>query len=425
MENNKISRNKKSLILGSVGTIMEYYDFALFGYFTPILAQLFFPGEDKLTALISTFGIFGAGFFMRPIGAILFGHLADKKGRKLALIVSVLLMAISTTLIGLLPTYKDIGLVAPILLALVRMLQGVSTGGEFSGSVSFVVENAPTNKRGFYGSWIACSVMAGMLLGSTVGSIVTSSLTQNSVIAWGWRVPFLIGLLLGAFAIYLRRELEESPIFNKLQECGDICCYPVKNACKIYWKEIILVIITCWIFAVSLNIAFIYMPTYISSTTTIKLSTALQLNSLSMLFLIIIIPILGLLSDKIGRKVLLITSCVGFILLSYPLFLLVQQSNFWLDLFVLLVFSILVGILQGAFPTYMAELFPTKVRVSAMSIGYNIGQAIFAGTAALLATFLIKQTGNDLTPAMYLMFSAFVSLIAFVWIKETYKNKLD
>lgn len=213
-------KQRKTLVASSLGNILEWYDFALFGFFAPILAQLFFPSDDHLASLLSTFGVFAAGFLMRPLGGALFGHFGDKVGRKNALAASVILMAIPTTLLGLLPTHSQVGLLAPILLTVLRLIQGLSVGGELTGSISFIVEHSPPSQRGFFGSWASNSIGMGLLLGSATGALMTSLLSPDDLASWGWRIPFLFGIVVGGVGLYLRMKLEEPESFQKLQQAG-------------------------------------------------------------------------------------------------------------------------------------------------------------------------------------------------------------
>ncbi|MBI3951635.1 MAG: MHS family MFS transporter [Acidobacteria bacterium] len=425
METNTLPyRTSKAVIAGVIGNLIEWYDFALYGYFAPVLAKLFFPSKDPAVSLISTFGVFATGFLMRPVGGAIFGHFGDKVGRRKALSASVFLMAIATTSIGLLPTYTQVGVVATILLTLMRLLQGLSAGGQFTGSISLLVEHAPESRRGFIGSWTTFSGVGGMLLGSGTGALVASIMSDEALQIWGWRIPFLLGILTGVIGLYLRFGIEETPGFKALEESGNVAQSPLKEALQHLRKEILIGIGANWLNAAGFYTVFVYNTTYLSTVVKLPLSTALMVNTISMIFLIASIPIMGGLSDRVGRKPILISGCLGVAVLAYPLFHLLSQGTFLHGLAAQLGFVIPISMLQGTIPTTMVEIFPTRARYSALSIAYNIAFAVFGGTAPLVATKLISATKNNLSPSFSLIISAVISLLVIARIKETYKESL-
>ncbi len=417
--------NFKAVFSGAIGNVLEWYDFAVYGYFAKILAPTFFPSDDKLVSLISVFGVFAAGFLMRPVGAVLFGHIGDKKGRKQALMLSVLLMAITTTCLGFLPTYATAGILAPVLLTFLRLLQGISIGGELTTSISFIVEIAPENKRGLYGSWTLFSAALGILLGSAIGALTDSFLTPEQLAKWGWRIPFYVGFLVGSYGLYIRRGLKEPEVFHKLKETGDVVKFPLIYSFRHHAREIILVAGSLWIFSTGFYLAFVYLPTYLSTETHTVLSVALDINTMSMLILLPLLVFMACLSDRFGRKPMMMAGTVGFLLFSYPLFKGLSVESQWVIFFVQVIFVIFQSTLEGAVPAFLVETFPTKVRVSAISFSYNIAVGIFGGTTPLVATYLIKVTNNIYSPGFYLVFCAGVSLICLFFLKETYKKKLE
>jgi MHS family proline/betaine transporter-like MFS transporter len=418
------SLQRNILIAGCVANVLEWYDFALYGYFASVLARLFFPAQDEFTSLISTFEVFAAGYLMRPLGAAVFGNLGDRVGRKKVLIVSVVLMAASTTLIGVLPTHAKIGVMAPILLALLRLIQGFSVGGEFTGTISFIVEHGQQSRRGFSGSLATFSLISGILLGSAIGALITSILSVEAIASWGWRIPFVFGMIVGGVGFYLRFGIEETPIFKSLEGKGGIVRTPIIEALTHYWREILITMGTTWAGSATFYIIFIYLATYLLSEINVPFSTALHINTIAMVILMIASPFMGALSDRIGRKPVLTIGCLGIAILSYPLFLLISSGNTLYILGSQVVFAVELAMIFAPLGATLVELFPTRVRLSAMSLGYNLGFSIFGGTAPLVATYLIKETGSKVAPSIYLIFSALASLLVFLRIRETYKDSL-
>lgn len=415
---------RKTLIAGMIGNVMEWYDFALFGYFAPVIATLFFPSDRHLVSLINTFGVFAAGFLMRPVGAAVFGHVGDTMGRKKALAASVILMALPTFLMGVLPTYEQIGAAAPILLTLLRLLQGLSVGGEYTGSITFLVESAPAGRRGYVGSWTPFSACAGVLLGSGVGALFTSDLPHDALYAWGWRLPFLCGIVIGGVGLYIRAGIAESPDFETVRRSGEVAASPVRDALTSRRSEILTAVGLNWLNGTAFYTLFVYLTTYLASILKFPLGSALTINTISMTVLAALMPVMGALSDKVGRKPLLLVGSLGLALLSYPLFRLLVHDTFGFILAGQLMFALLVSIYFGPLPAVLVELFPARERCSGLSIGYNLALALFGGSAPLIATYLIKETGNILSPSFYLIACSLVSLLVALRLPETFRAPL-
>ena len=413
----------RSMLSGSLGNAMEWYDFAVYGYFAKVLAPLFFPTEDKTAALISVFGVFAAGYVMRPIGALIFGRIGDKLGRKKALLLSVLVMIIATSLLGLLPTHASVGIMAPILLTILRLIQGISVGGEFTTSITFVSEMAPSNRRGFYTSWSTVSVIGGILVGSAIGAIVENVFTPEQISAWGWRIPFLLSIVMGLGIYKLREKITESQAFIKNKESGHIPKHPMLIALKYHYKKMLLIFGLLWVFSVSFYMPFIYLPTYENTEVGIALSKSLEINTIALILLLGLILITGNLTDKIGRKKVLAIGIIGYLLFSYPMFLLITSGNIFSVFIAVAAMAFITSFLQGSIPAFLSESFDSNIRVSALSFSCNAALAVFGGTTPLVATDLIQITNNPMAPAWYLVVAAAVSLVCLFFLKETMGTK--
>lgn len=415
---------RKAIIAGVVGNIMEWYDFAVYAYFASVIGLLFFPSDDPVASLLATFAVFAVGFVMRPIGGFVFGHFGDKVGRRATLSAAIILMAAATLMIGLLPSYAQIGILAPILLVVARLLQGFSVGGEWGGAATFLVEYAPPERRGFYGSWTYFGVGAGLLIGSAASTFMTSTLPQDALNSWGWRIPFLFGGLLGLIGLYIRLKIEETPAFKEAQESGDVETSPLIEIARHHYKAILTVIGFTLAWTIAYYVVLVYTPTYLSEVVGLPLSQALFINSIGLVCNILLIPILGIVSDRIGRKPLLLAASIGWVVLTYPLFLLLLTGNFWLVLLSIIIFASLVALFSAPATAALVEMFPTRIRYSALAVPYNLVVAFFGGTTPFIATFLISRTGSDISISWYLIISAVITTIVVLSIKETYRAPL-
>ncbi len=416
---------KKVVASGMIGNGLEWYDYALYGQMAALLGTLFFPKGDASVQLLATFGVFAAGFIVRPLGAILFGWIGDAYGRKNAMVIAVLMMAIPTGCIGLLPTYAEVGIIAPVLLTIIRLLQGLSLGGEFAGSITYIVEHAPANKRGWAGSASLVSLILGFLLGSLVVNFTVSLLGTEEFTAWGWRVPFLAGIIIGLVGFYIRRCCEESPVYEAAKQDNNISKTPVREAfAKHPWQMLRG-------FAIYMSVT---MPFYLASVYFISFSEhhlgasmkqALNFNVYNMLAMLFTMPFSAWLSDRIGRRKLMITAVIAMFFITPILFSQMVIGEPMLSIGVAqFIFAALVGMYSGAVPALLVEMFPTNIRFTGMAIAYNVAAAIFGGTAPIVCEWLIRSTLDNSSIGWYVMFCNICSLIALYYYKDRFNQPL-
>lgn len=409
--------NRRSVVAGSIGNMLEWYDFAVFGFFASAISRQFFPSEDPIAGLLNTFAVFAVGYLARPLGGFLFGHLGDRIGRKRALQISIVAMAVPTSLIAVLPTHAEIGVWAAVLLALLRLAQGFSVGGEFIGSICYLVEVAPPRRRGLYGSFAVFSTVGGMLAGSAVAASLNLVLSAEAIAEWGWRLPFLGGVVLGLAGWSLRRRLLETPAFEEIVAKGRRVAHPARQAMRQMPLQIFQTGVMVMLLGVGIYTLFIWMPTYLTGIVKPPVEHALIVNTLAMILLIGLMPVAGSLADRFGYKPVLAGAMIATVLLVYPLFVWIDTGGLVAMIAAMIVFAFINGFLQGPTPVAMAAQFPVELRFSGMAVGYNISLALFGGTAPLVATWLIKETGSLASPAWYLIAIAVVSLIATLTMK--------
>jgi MFS transporter, MHS family, proline/betaine transporter len=359
-------------------------------------------------SLISAFGVFAAAFLMRPIGGAMFGHIGDRFGRKQALLTSAGLMTLATISIGFLPTYAVFGAAAPLLLIVMRLLQGLSVGGEFSTSIVFLVEQSAPHRRGLLGSIASLGATSGVLLGSAVGVLESAALTQVQLESWGWRIPFLLGIFLGGVIFVVRRTLDnDTPPAGRLTHS-----LPLVEALAVDWRDILRATIACASFAASFYLVFVYLVTLMHQVDGLPSGRALEVNTLAMLVVLAATPCFGALSDRIGRKPVLLASVGGTVLLAWPLFWLMLQPEFASILIGQIGSALLIAAWGGTMEAALVELFRGRTRCTALSISYNSAFALLGGTSPLIAVFLVSSEHLDFGPAFYLMALAAISFVA-------------
>jgi MHS family proline/betaine transporter-like MFS transporter len=399
-------------LAGVVGNVLEWYDFAVFGFFAPLIAEQFFPAADRTASLLAAFGVFAGAYFMRPLGGVLFGQLGDRLGRKTALQLSVMMMALPTMCIGLLPTHARIGLAAPLLLVGLRLVQGLSVGGELVGSIAYLTESAAPGRRGATGSLALCSSTAGVLLGSMVAAALEAGLSPAALQSWGWRLPFLAGVAIGGVGLWMRWTLPETPAFERLRQRAGRSAHPVREVLRDHSPQVLHVTALVMLVGGGFYLLFVWWPTMLSRLLQPPVPHALLVNSVAMVVLMGAIPLGGVLSDWLGRRALMLFCAALLAVVAYPLFHLVDHGRLGSALLAQIVFAVLLGGATGPAPAAMVERFPTRLRYTGVALGYNLSLSLFGGTAPLVATWLVERSGEITAPAFYLVALALATAMA-------------
>jgi MHS family proline/betaine transporter-like MFS transporter len=410
---------RRAIVGAAIGNTVEWFDFATYSFLAVTLAAVFFPPDDPTAALLSTFAIFAAAFFVRPLGGLFFGPLGDRIGRQRVLATVIILMSLSTFVIGLLPSYATIGVWAPLLLVIARCLQGFSAGGEFGGASTFLAEYSPDERRGFLVSWLEFSTLIGFMLGSVLVLFLSTVLPEDVLISWGWRIPFLLAGPLGIVGLYIRLRLEDTPEFRALEETGEVSQSPFRETFVENWKQILQVGGLVIIQNIGFYVVLSYMTTYFQDPLGFSPTAASLSTTITLLVGLALIPPLGALSDRIGRKPLLLASCIGYAVLTYPLFLLLNMGNLFAAILAQVALGALLAVFISTSIAALTELFPTRVRYGGFSIGYNFSVAIFGGSSPYLAQYLVSTTGNPLSPAFIVIGGAVATLLVILTVRET------
>ncbi|HKJ70461.1 MAG TPA: MFS transporter [Gammaproteobacteria bacterium] len=417
--------HRRTLVLaGFIGNVVEWYDFAVYGYMAGILSGLFFPSEDPLASLIATYGVFAAGFVMRPLGSGLFGWLGDTVGRSRTMLISVVLMALPTFLLGCLPTHAQAGLWAPALLVLIRLVQGLSVGGEFSSSVTYLVETAPGGRRGLAGSWANTGSIFGMLLGAGVAALVTSVTSHGTIHGGAWRLPFLFGGVIGVISILLRRHLPRSPHFQKHHAEREETS-PLLQAFTTNRREMIQAVVFASAYGVLFYLPIVYLPEWLHSQTGMARDLALRINTAATAGLFFLIPVSGWLGDHVVRRTHLIAWAMGLLALSgWPLYHWLGSDGVVAATAVQGILILLVAAPLGSAPAMFVELFPARDRLSGYSVAYNLGLGVVGGTTPMISTWLIQVSGYAAAPALYLVAMAVVAFVTLLTMRDRSREAL-
>ena len=412
------STARKITFAGCIGIFAELYDNGIFGFMAGTLGSVFFPNSKNAVMLV--FAGYAVSFFFRPFGAIICGHLGDRIGRQRMLVFVIMLISFATAAVGLLPSYAAIGIAAPLLLVALRILQGFSVGGEAAGAMTFLAEHAPEGKRGLYTSYAQVASFVSLLTGTLIAAAMTSGLGTDRMQQFGWRIPFLLAIPLGVAGIYIRRRISDTPNFTRLQQEGGLSKNPYREAFSspLHRKAMLLALFIPLMNGSGYYVLFTYMPTFMSKVLKFTTLQGLLVTAVSLVAISIAIPYAGALSDRVGRKNVLVGSAIAMAVAGIPCYLLIGTGSVPLAVIGACVMAVIFAGHTGVIHILLVELFPTRVRYSAYGLGYNISSALFGGTAPLLMTYLISKTGNHDMPAFYAVITALGTLIAVSRVKD-------
>jgi MHS family proline/betaine transporter-like MFS transporter len=411
---------RKAVAAAAIGNATEWYDFGVYSYLAVTIGLVFYPSQSQGVQLIATFTTFAAAFLVRPLGGLFFGPLGDRVGRKRVLAFTMLLMAVGTFSIGLIPSAATIGVAAPVLLLVARMVQGFSTGGEYGGATTFIAEYAPDRRRGFLASWLEFGTVSGYVGGASIVTVMTLALGPDAMEAWGWRVPFLLALPLGAVGLYLRLRLEDTPVFEQnadgfaKDDRGRRREGQLRETIVGQWPALLLCVGLVMVFNVNNYMVTAYLPTYLNAELGYSSTLGLVMTLAAMAFMLAAVTFFGRLSDRVGRRPVLFSGCVLSIALSLPAFWLLQRGSLLTVALGVLVLAVTLVHFSGSAPASLPALFPTRVRYGALAIGFNVSVALFGGTTPLIAESLVQSTGNLYSPAWLVMVAGAVGLVV-VW----------
>lgn len=414
---------KKSVVATGIGNAIEWFDFGLYAQLAVVISANFFGNLPQEMQIVSTFAVFAFAFIVRPIGGIFFSHIGDKYGRKVVLSSTILLMAASTLMLGLLPTQDQIGIWAPILLLVVRMIQSFSTGGEYAGAMTYIAESSPDKARGKLGSGLEIGTLAGSIMAAALAGLMYALLSDQQMADWGWRIPFILAAPLGIVGIFLRTGLDESPAYESTLEEQEELEYSYLDIFKYYWKDIIV----CFAGVAFLNVAnymvLSFMPSYLNSTINLGGTMSSILSTVTMLVMIPAVFFFGWYSDKVGNKNTILFGLIGFSLFSVLAFWLMSIPMIPVVILGLFIIALFMSTFEGVMPSVLPSMFHTKVRLRTLSLVYNIGAAIFGGLTPFILSMLVQTTGQEISPSYYLMFINVIGLIIFLTMFKSTSNK--
>jgi MHS family proline/betaine transporter-like MFS transporter len=405
----RTATRRQAILATVIGSGLEWFDFSGYAFFAAVIGKLFFPSGNETTSLLLALETFGVGFVMRPLGGIVFGIYADKVGRKRALSLVMLVMALGSAIIAFAPTYESIGIAAPCLIVVARLLQGLSAGGEMGGATAFLTEHAPANRRAFYSSWIQTSVGFAVVIGSITGAVITSSLSPESLTSWGWRIPFVIGMLVAPVGYYIRLKIEETPEFTSERRHAGT---PLRDVIREYPRAVLSSLLMVVLWTVCTYVILFYIPTYVVKYLHMPQREGFISGIVSGAVLMAMAPVFGALSDRVGKRRLLSVAALVILVASYPLFShLIKSPTFGTLLTFQVIFGVLIAAYTGPILALFTEMFPSRVRTTGLSLAYNGAVTIFGGFASFIITWLTQVTGDAESASYYIIFAAVVSLL--------------
>lgn len=412
---------KKAVVAAGIGNAMEWFDFGIYSYLAVTLGQVFFPEVTGSMQLVYTFATFAVAFLVRPIGGIFFGMLGDRLGRKRILAITLIIMALATLSIGLIPSYASIGVTASVLLLVARLVQGFSTGGEYSGAMTYIAESTSDKKRGFMSSGLEVGTLVGYVGGAGVVTLLTFLLGEETMLEWGWRIPFFIAAPIGIIGLYLRNNLEESPAFQAMEDAKEEEQRVTLKEILVYHKKPLLIGMLLVLFYNVVDYMLLsYMPSHLSSVLGYGETKGLLLILIVMLIMIPIVLTMGYVSDRIGTKKIILTGLIGLVILSIPAFMMIGSGNNWLVFLGLMIIAVFLASFQGTMPSVLPSLFFTDVRYGSLSLTYNVSASLFGGTTPLVIAWLISKTMSNMVPAYYIMAVSIIGIIVVsFFVKET------
>ncbi len=419
------AKNMRRVIFGAaIGQGVEWYDYAIYGYLAGSIGAAFFPSEDRTTAVLAAYAAFAVSFLIRPLGGVLFGAIGDRVGRRNTLAIVILMISGSTFLIGLLPGYAILGVAAPILLLALRLVQGLSAGGELAGAVAFLAEHAPPRKRGYIVGFGEMAANAGPLIGATLVAVLTTSLGDTVVDSWAWRIPFLVAGPIGLIGLFLRLRVDESPIFQEVVAAGKRAKSPLRDAIRQDTGAIVRCTGVAITHMVPYYLILAYLPNHLAQSDRLPTGSPYLFVAVALIVKIAVTPFAARCSDRLGRKPVTTVAALGYVILAYPIFHWMDTGGMAVVLLSQVLLGVLFGMYSGCVFTMMVEMFPTQTRFTSMAIGYNAAAALAGGTAPFIATWLVATTGNGSAPAFYLIGGAVLSLVAIAASGETARINL-
>ncbi|WP_310961970.1 MFS transporter [Nocardioides terrisoli] len=418
---------RRAIGAAAIGNITEWYDFGVYAYFEPTIKKVFFTGLGDTAGTVATFGLFAVAFLVRPFGGMFFGPLADRIGRNTVLATTMILMALGTFAIGCIPSHDSIGVWAPLLLLVARLVQGFSTGGEYGNAMTFIAEYAPDRRRGFLGSWLEFGTFTGYLMGAIVVTVADGVLSTHQLLTWGWRIPFFVALPLGIVGVYLRMRLADTPAFERLEEESAERERSTGGEFREIlglWRFLLVCMGLVLVWNVTNYMLTSYMPTYVTDTLPsaqgggVSSTTSQVIQIVVMVVALLLIPLIGLLSDRVGRKPIAWVGAIGLVVLAFPMILLIRAQTEVGIFGGLLVMGLLLICFSATMPSTLPTLFPTEVRSGGLSISFNISVSLFAGTTSVVVGALVGATGDLDWPAYYLIIAGVIGIVSLVFLHE-------